>query len=147
MWLLERKARILCVASKASGYTPSAGSGALPHTPVKQKKEKEHEMQKIKDKKFAFRVSESDLNKIRIKAKRAKMTVTDYLVTSALGHQITVIDGIDELTKELKPIGRNINQITTLAHMGRYPKDLLEKCVEQFSEIYSALNRLLGEVR
>lgn len=33
-------------------------------------------MEKLKDKKFAFRVSERNLNQIRIKAKRAKMTVT-----------------------------------------------------------------------
>ena len=103
-------------------------------------------MKKMKDKKFAFRVSESDLNKIRTQAKRARMTVTDYLVTSALNHPITVIDGVDKLAKELKPIGNNINQLTTLAHMGKCPSDLLERCIERFGDIYSGLIQLVEEV-
>ena len=100
----------------------------------------------MKDKKFAFRVRESDLNKIRIQARKAKMTVTDYLVTSALEHPITVIDGIDEITKELKAIGRNLNQLTMLTHMGKYSGDGLSDCIEAFGNIYNALSNLIEEV-
>ena len=104
-------------------------------------------MKKMKDKKFAFRVSESDLNKIRIQAKKAKMTVTDYLVNTALGYPITVINGLDEVTKELKSIGKNFNQLTTRVHMGQYIGDGFEECAEAFGDIYSALNKIIEEVR
>lgn len=76
-------------------------------------------MKKLKNKKFAFRISERDLNQIRLKAKRAKMTVTDYLVTSALNKEIVIIDGVEVLIGQQKAVGKNLNQLTTLAHMGR----------------------------
>jgi hypothetical protein len=76
-------------------------------------------MEKLKDKKFAFRVSERDLNQIRIKAKRARMTVTDYLVASALNKDIVVIDGVEGLITQMKAVGKNLNQLTTLAQIGR----------------------------
>ena len=80
-------------------------------------------MEKLKDKKFAFRVRERDLNQIRLKAKRAKMTVTDYLVASSLGKDIVVIDGVELLIGQMKAVGKNLNQLTTLAHMGRIQAD------------------------
>ena len=103
-------------------------------------------MQKKKDKKFAFRVSENDLNKIRIGAKKARMTVTDYLVTSALGKEIVVIDGVDNLLRELKSIGKNLNQLTTLANMGRISSVSLEQCIDKFGAIYAEAQRLTNRI-
>ncbi len=104
-------------------------------------------MEKLKDKKFAFRVNERDLNQIRIKAKRARMTVTDYLVTSALGKEIVVIDGVDGLITQMKAVGKNLNQLTTLAHMGRIQAVRLDEVRERFGDIAAALRDLTGEVK
>jgi hypothetical protein len=79
-------------------------------------------MKKQKDKTYAFRISSADLKKIKTNAKRAKLTVTEYLTASALNKEITVVDGLESLVPELKAQGRNLNQLTPLAHMGRvYP--------------------------
>ncbi len=51
-------------------------------------------------------------------AERAGMTVTDYIITCALGKEIVRVDGLDEILSELKSQGRNLNQLTTLANMG-----------------------------
>jgi hypothetical protein len=104
-------------------------------------------MEKLKDKKFAFRVRERDLNQIRIKAKRAKMTVTDYLVSSALNKDIVVIDGVDGLISQIKAVGRNLNQLTTLAHMGRIQAVRLNEVRESFGDIAAAICDLTGEVK
>lgn len=104
-------------------------------------------MGKLKDKKFAFRVSERDLNQIRIKAKRARMTVTDYLVTSALGKEIVVIDGVEGLISQLKAVGKNLNQLTTLAHVGRIQAVRLDDVRESFGNIAAAIRDLTGEVK
>lgn len=104
-------------------------------------------MKKLKDKKFAFRVSERDLNQIRIKAKRARMTVTNYLVTSALNKDIVVIDGVDGLISQMKAVGRNLNQLTTLAHMGRIQTVRLDEVRESFADIAAAIRDLAGEVK
>ncbi|MBA1334855.1 MAG: hypothetical protein HPY66_0476 [Firmicutes bacterium] len=104
-------------------------------------------MEKLKDKKFAFRVRECDLNQIRLKAKRAKMTVTDYLVASALGKDIVVIDGVEPLIGQMKAVGKNLNQLTTLAHMGRIQAVRLDEVREAFGDIAAALRDLTGEVK
>jgi len=104
-------------------------------------------MEKLKDKKFAFRVSEHDLNQVRLKAKRARMTVTDYLVTSALGKEIVVIDGVELLISQMKAIGKNLNQLTTLAHMGRIQAVRLDEVRERFGDIAAAIRDLTGEVK
>lgn len=104
-------------------------------------------MEKLKDKKFAFRVSERDLNQIRVKAKRAKMTVTDYLVTSALNKDIVIIDGVEPLIGQLKAVGKNLNQLTTLAHMGRIQAVRLDEVMAVFGDIAAALRDLTGEVK
>jgi hypothetical protein len=104
-------------------------------------------MEKLKDKKFAFRVSERDLNQVRLKAKRARMTVTDYLVTSALGKEIVVIDGVDGLITQMKAVGKNLNQLTTLAHMGRIQAVRLDEVMRAFGDIAVALRDLTGEVK
>ena len=104
-------------------------------------------MERLKDKKFAFRVSERDLNQIRLKAKRARMTATDYLVTSALSKDIVVIDGIEPLISQLKAVGKNLNQLTTLAHMGRIQAVRLDEVMEVFGDIAVALRDLTGKVK
>lgn len=104
-------------------------------------------MEKFKDKKFAFRVSERDLNQIRLKAKRAKMTVTDYLVASALNKDIVIIDGVEPLISQLKAVGKNLNQLTTLAHMGRIQAVRLDEVREVFGDIAAAIHSLTGEVK
>ena len=43
--------------------------------------------------------------------------MSDYVTACCLGKQVVVIDGLKEVLKELKSIGRNLNQLVTLAHM------------------------------
>jgi hypothetical protein len=124
-----------------------AGHISAGHSPTPQQIRKEHFMKKIKDKAFAFRISEHDLNQIRVKAKRAHRTVTNYIIDSALGKEIIVIDDIEQLTKELKGIGRNLNQLTTLANMGRLQVLQLDGVRESFADIWSALATLTEEVK
>ncbi len=96
-------------------------------------------MKKQKNKNFAFRISERDLAEIKRKAKRAKLTTTDYLTKSALGKEIVIIDGLHELISELKGIGRNLNQLTVLANMGRVEIANLREASETLTQIYARL--------
>ena len=60
-----------------------------------------------------------DKQKIEQRATSAGMTVTDYLTTCALGKKIVRVDGLDTVLAKLKAQGRNLNQLTVLANMGR----------------------------
>ena len=62
-------------------------------------------MKQIKDKNYAFRITDNDLNTIKQKAKKAKMTVTDYITKSALDKDIVIIDGLPDIVTQLKKIG------------------------------------------
>jgi len=98
----------------------------------------------MKDKKFAFRISESDLNSIRTKAGQAKMTVTNYLVACALCKKNIIVEGLPEVTSQLKAVGRNLNQLTTLANMGRFTSVRLDEALVLFGKIYEMLLQIAG---
>lgn len=66
---------------------------------------------------MSIRISESDLQKIHNKADKANLTLTEYITKACLGKQIFVVDGLDEIIRQQKAIGRNLNQIATLCNM------------------------------
>ena len=56
---------------------------------------------------------------LRQRAQDANMTLTDYLCICGLGKEIIRVDSLDDVLSELKAQGRNLNQLTTLANMGK----------------------------
>ena len=80
-------------------------------------------------------------------ADRAGMTVTDYIITCALGKEIIHIDGMDALVSELKAQGRNLNQLTTLANMGRLTVLRGDELIDVYTNLCDAVARVLREVR
>lgn len=91
---------------------------------------------------MSIRISEDDLNTVHHKAKQAKLTLTEYVTQCALGKQIFVIDGLDEVIRQQKAVGRNLNRLTVLSNMGKI------SCVdlEQLTQKYAALNKTLTEL-
>ena len=99
-------------------------------------------MKQTKDKNYAFRVSEKDLDTIKKKSKKAKLTVTEYITQSALGKEIVVIDGLPEIVSQLKKIGNNLNQLTMLSHQGLINTVKLDETEESLTAIYWKINEL-----
>ena len=95
-----------------------------------------------KSKMFCFRLSEQDYLSILQKAARAKLNMTAYITTSALQKPIVVIDGLEQVIGELKGIGRNLNQLTTLCNMGKIQSLGLTDVKERFGEIFDAIMKL-----
>ena len=73
----------------------------------------------MKDKKMSIRISEDDLNIVHYKAELAKLSLTEYVTQCALGKQIFVINGLDEVIRQQKAIGKNLNRLTVLSNMGK----------------------------
>ena len=88
-----------------------------------------------KDVKFSTRMASTDREAIKELAKQSGMSMSDYVTACCLGKQVVVIDGLKEVLKELKSIGRNLNQLVTLAHMGRVTVIDLESVCRAFSEL------------
>ena len=82
------------------------------------------------------------MNIVHYKAEQAKLTLTEYVTQCALGKQIFVIDGLDEVIRQQKAIGKNLNRLTVLSNMEKISSVNLE----QLTEEYAALNRKLTEL-
>ena len=85
-----------------------------------------------KDIKFSTRMASADREAIKELAKRSGMSMSD---------------GLKEVLKELKSIGRNLNQLVTLAHMGRVTVINLDGVRQAFSEFCAAVRLILERKR
>ena len=104
-------------------------------------------MQKKKTAIITARMTPADKKAITQRAKAAGMTVTDYLTACALGKKIVRVDGLDDLLSELKAQGRNLNQLTTLANMGRLSILRGDELIREYTRLCDTLGALVWEVR
>ena len=52
------------------------------------------------------------------KVDASDLSISEYLRRCALGKQIVVVNGLDDLARELRAIGNNLNQITRAVNSG-----------------------------
>lgn len=95
---------------------------------------------------ITLRVTPRTKETIQERAKAAGLTVTDYLCYSGLGKEIVRVEGLEQVLSELKAQGRNLNQLTTLANMGRVTVLKCDALAENYGKIYEQLRELLREV-
>lgn len=134
---------IVCI----DGWLPpppiqTAGRGGPPNPqkrpqPLKGSKRKDERMSK--EKMFAMRMSQMDYDRIQHKAGQAGMSMTGFLTASALDKNIVVVDGLDKVLAELKAIGKNLNQLTTLCNMGRITCLDLTEIKSSFGTVFDYL--------
>lgn len=101
----------------------------------------------MKNRKMSIRITDADLEKIHRKAERANMSMTDYITACCLEKQIVKIDGLDEVIRQQKAVGRNLNQLITLANMGRVKTVYLQELTEQYRQIASLISEILKRKR
>lgn len=88
----------------------------------------------------AMRFRENDYEAIKMKADKANLNFTEFVTKSALDKPIVMIDGLSNVLKEQKAIGRNLNQLTTLCNMGKIDCPDLKEMINQYSAVYDHLN-------
>ena len=96
-----------------------------------------------KTKIVTLRVTPQVKGRIRAKAQELGLTVTDYLCLCGLGKKIVQVDGLDQVLSELKAQGRNLNQLTTLANMGRITAVNVQETYALYADIQRSLKTLL----
>ncbi|MBD5153050.1 MAG: plasmid mobilization relaxosome protein MobC [Oscillibacter sp.] len=104
-------------------------------------------MQKKKTAIITARMTPENKQKIENRAADAGMTVTDYLTTCALGKKIVRVDGLDTILAELKAQGRNLNQLTVLANMGRVTVIRVDELASSYTYLCDEIYHLAQEVR
>jgi|GEM_PF-516684 len=96
----------------------------------------------MKDKFETFRASEKERQELKRMARKAKMSKSDYIRHCVFNKEITVIDGLDDFSKQLKAIGNNLNQLTTRVNMGHFEAVNLAETKEQLGKIYTLMTAL-----
>ena len=92
---------------------------------------------------LTFYVTEEHAEVIRRKAASAGMDLTKYLTTCAVGKEIVHIDGLNDFTRALKQQGTNLNQLATLANMGRISSANISDTYALYLEIQKLLKEIL----
>lgn len=92
---------------------------------------------------IAMRFRESDYAAIKRKAEKANMNFTEFVTAAAMNKPVTVINGLSDVLKEQKAIGRNINQLTTLCNMGKIVCPDLRELKAQYAEVLTTLNEIV----
>ena len=95
---------------------------------------------------ITLRVTPQTKERIRAKAQELSLTVTDYLCLCGLGKKIVRVEGLDKVLSELKAQGRNLNQLTTLANMGKVTVVYGDRLAEGYAQVNEQLRQLLREV-
>ena len=75
------------------------------------------------------------------------MTLTDYLTACGLQKEIVIIDGLDEVIRQQKGVGRNLNQLTTLANMGKVNVVYLRELTDAYAQVSFLLSEILKRRR
>ena len=101
----------------------------------------------MKNRRITLRVSDADWQKLHDKATASRMTLTDYLTACGLQKEIVIIDGLEEVIRQQKGVGRNLNQLTTLANMGKVKTVYLQGLTDAYAQVSSLLSEILKRKR
>ena len=96
---------------------------------------------------ITIRCTDDEYERIHRKAERHKLSLSDFILRSALNKKIIVADGLNEVARQQKAIGRNLNQIAMLAHEGRLHSVRLDELLEQHKAVTQAVCDIAKEVK
>ena len=99
----------------------------------------------MKSKRLNFRISEETDTVIREKAKAAKMSITDYVITAATQKEIINFEGLSKAVTQVKRLGNNLNQLLILSRQGRISTVNLSETQEELKQIYELLASVLRQ--
>ncbi len=95
---------------------------------------------------ITIRCTEDERQRIYNKARQHGLTLSDFMIRSALDKKIVTADGLADVLKEQKSIGRNLNQIAVLGNMGRLKSVRLDELIAQHEKATAALCEIAKEV-
>ena len=95
---------------------------------------------------IAIRCTKEESRCVHELAERHGLKLNDFVMRCALGKKV-VATGIDEIVKQQKAIGRNLNQIATLANMDRLTTVNFQPLLDEHRKVTELIGLLLREVK
>ena len=96
---------------------------------------------------ITIRCTEEEREKIKARAVQHGLKLSDYVLRSALGKKIVVVNGLDEAIRQIKAIGNNINQLARAVNEGRLSAVNFETVHRDLYALYGQIGKLVGEVK
>ena len=91
---------------------------------------------------LTIRLTKAEKERIERNAKRAKQSLTDYIVSLSLETPIHVAEDVKPLLIELKRIGNNLNQIAAKINTGVFQSYDFQDVVDEQRKIYEQLLKI-----
>lgn len=99
-----------------------------------------------RSKQVKFWASEEELEKIKKKTEKSRLTQSEYLLRSALDKNIIVVEGLKEILIELSREGNNLNQITKALNQGdRVEGYKILEAKEKLMDLWDHIEKILKE--
>ena len=92
---------------------------------------------------LTIRLTAAEKDAIVRNAAKAHMSLTDFLVASALTTEIYVAGDTRPLITEMKRIGNNLNQISMKINAGAFQSYNFPEVIEMQRDIYEELYRII----
>ena len=93
-----------------------------------------------------FRATEEEKDRIMKKVDASDLSISEYLRRCALDKQIVAVNGLDDVARELRAIGNNLNQITRAVNAGYIHGVNLQETEEVLGQLWQSLNSLQQSV-
>ena len=103
-------------------------------------------MKEIRNCIMKFRATEEEKDRIMKKVDASDLSISEYLRRCALDKQIVAVNGLDDVARELRAIGNNLNQITRAVNSGYAQADDLKETEEVLGQLWQSLNSLQQSV-
>lgn len=100
-----------------------------------------------KNRRIYIWVTEEEKRYWRDKADKAKMDLGEYMLKAADNTSIYIVEGIPEMSLQLRKIGTNLNQLAHLSNAGRIKCLDLEPLKDEVKKVLQSLNLLIVKTR
>ncbi len=93
-----------------------------------------------KKEKIQIRMTDEQYQIISEKAKRAKLSVSEYLRLAAEGDEVVIFEGMGDFRREIRKIETNLKQLEKLRDEGKFGMEGLDELKEQVDELWRLLS-------
>ncbi len=103
-------------------------------------------MKEIRNCILKFRATEEEKDRIIKKVDASDLSISEYLRRCALDKKIVSVNGLDDVARELRAIGNNLNQIARAVNSGYIQAVNLQETEEVLGQLWQSLNSLQQSV-
>ena len=100
-----------------------------------------------RNKTISIRCTETEYEKVHQRAEKHGLKLNEFVLKTALGKKIIVAQGLDEVVRQQKAIGNNLNQLTRLSHEGKVSVVDLKPLLDEYAGATALLAKALREVK